>query len=302
MPDRPADLDEEAVLDELYGLRPDRFTTARTQYAAHARQAGDRALAGRITALRRPTLAAWASNQLVRSHPEQVEPILRLGESLRRAHRDLDGRQLRELTGRQRALVHALTAQARQLAATAGQPLQESAVHEVEQTLHAALADPDAARRWAGGRLTRALSTTVDLTGAASEIAPPDRQTLPAHGRPADTKTAADDEDRRLREQQQERIARARRQAAEDAQEAAASEDAVTAAREVLDAAATAVPRAEDDVERLTGELREAETARHAAQQAQGEAEHRVQDAETAAQRARQRAADSAARVEDASP
>jgi len=302
MPDRPADPDEEAVLDELYGLRPDRFTTARTQYATHARQAGDRALAGRITALRRPTLAAWASNQLVRSHPEQVEPILRLGESLRRAHRDLDGGQLRELTGQQRALVHALTTQARQLAATAGQSLQEAAVHEVEQTLHAALADPEAAQRWAGGRLARALSTSVDLTGSTSEIAPAARQTLPAHGKPAGTKAPAPSGSRHLREQRQERIAQARRQAAEDSQEAASREAALAAAREVLDAAASAVTRAEDDVERLTGELREAETARHAAQQAQGEAEHRVQDAETAAQRARQRAADSAARVEDASP
>ncbi|WP_240677492.1 DUF2848 family protein [Actinacidiphila soli] len=78
MPDRSAAVDEQAVLDELYGLRPDRFTAARTRHATRARQAGDRELGARLTALRRPTLAAWASNQLVRAHPEQVAPILRL--------------------------------------------------------------------------------------------------------------------------------------------------------------------------------------------------------------------------------
>lgn len=292
MPDRSAAVDEQAVLDELYGLRPDRFTAARTRYAARARQAGDRALAARITGLRRPTLAAWASNQLVRAHPEQVEPILRLGEGLRRAHRELDGGQLRELTQQQRALAHALSVRAQQLAAEAGQPLLEGAVQEVEQTLHAALADPDAAQQWAGGQLTRGLSTTVDLTGTTSPLT-----RTPRTSERTSAKDGGAERDRRERE---ERVAQARRQAEAGTREAAVREDAAATARQALDAAEADLARAEADVKRLTGELHRAEAARHEAQQTRREAARGSQEADIAAQQARERAADSTAQAEEA--
>ncbi|MFE2432730.1 hypothetical protein ACFXJ5_39245 [Streptomyces sp. NPDC059373] len=290
MPDRSAAIDEQAVLDELYGLRPEGFTAARTRHATRARQAGDRELAARITALRRPTVAAWASNQLVRAHPEQVEPILRLGEGLRRAHRELDGGQLRELTQQQRSLVQALSAQARRLAAEAGEPLHEGAVGEVEQTLHAALADPDAAQQWAAGRLTRALSASVDLAGATSPLTPAPQHKQERTGAKAD---AAERE-------RQERIAQARRQAETDAREAAAREDAATTARQTLDAAEADLARADADLKRLTGELRQAEAAQRKAQNARDEADRRWQRAEAAAEQARQQAAISAAGAEEA--
>jgi hypothetical protein len=290
MPDRSAAIDEQAVLDELYGLRPEGFTAARTRHATRARQAGDRALAARLTALRRPTSAAWASNQLVRAHPEQVEPILRLGEGLRRAHRELDGGQLRELTQQQRSLVQALSAQARRLAAEAGQPLHEGAVDEVEQTLHAALADPDAARQWAAGRLTRALSASVDLAGTTSPLAPAPQRTQER------TRTKAGAAER----ERQGRIAQARRQAEADAREAAARADAAATARRTLDAAEADLDRADADLERLTGELRRAETAQHTAQNTRREAEHRWRLAEAAAEQAQQEAASSATRANSA--
>lgn len=91
-------MDLDAVADELYGLRPEDFTAARAARVAAARTAGDRALAERIGKLRRPSLSAWASNLLVREQPEQIEPLLKLGEALRQAHQDLDGAQLRALS------------------------------------------------------------------------------------------------------------------------------------------------------------------------------------------------------------
>jgi hypothetical protein len=62
-------VDLESTLDELYALRPQEFTAARDARAAEARRAGDRELADRIRALRRPTLSAWAGNLLVRGSP-----------------------------------------------------------------------------------------------------------------------------------------------------------------------------------------------------------------------------------------
>jgi hypothetical protein len=48
MPDRSTAVEEQTVVDELYGLRPDQFTAARTQCPAWARQSGDRALAAQM--------------------------------------------------------------------------------------------------------------------------------------------------------------------------------------------------------------------------------------------------------------
>ncbi|MFV0138119.1 hypothetical protein ACLGIH_34035 [Streptomyces sp. HMX87] len=64
-------MDLETVSDELYGLRPGDFTAARNERAKAARSAGDRELAEQIRRLRRPTLAAWAGNLLVRQQPDE---------------------------------------------------------------------------------------------------------------------------------------------------------------------------------------------------------------------------------------
>lgn len=154
-------MDLDAVADELYGLRPEEFVAARDRRARDARKAGDQALAKEIGALRKPSLAAWVSNLLVRRQREEVQPLLGLGEELRRAHRELDGTQLRRLARRQNEVIGALGRQARRLAAQAGHPVSEGVQREVEETLHAALADPEAAREWAAGRLVKPLNSTI---------------------------------------------------------------------------------------------------------------------------------------------
>ncbi|GAB2931409.1 hypothetical protein [Streptomyces mayteni] len=156
-----ADLDE--VRDELYGLAPEDFTARRDAAAARARGAGDRELAGRIRSLRRPTLAAWACNLLVRAHGEETERFLALGEALRGAQRQLDAERLRELLAEQRTLVAALSDLAAGTAAESGHRLGETARQEVERTLLAALADAESARAWSTGRLTRPLPAPADL-------------------------------------------------------------------------------------------------------------------------------------------
>lgn len=133
-------MDLDPVADELYGLRPEEFVAARDRRALEARKAGDQALAKEIGALRRPSLAAWVGNLLVRRRPEEVQPLLDLGEELRRAHRELDGPQLRRLIRRQSEVIGTLGRQARRLAAEAGRPVGEGVQREVEETLHAVLA------------------------------------------------------------------------------------------------------------------------------------------------------------------
>ncbi|WP_416982549.1 hypothetical protein [Streptomyces sp. T028] len=159
----------EAVLDGLYTTPPSGFVARREELAVAARAAGRPQDARRIHESRRPTLAAWAANLLLRSRPEESHRFLELGQALRKAHEDLDPAGIRELSAQRRRVVAALTRQAAELALDAGQRLSDAVLNEVSATLRAVLTDPDAADRWAGGRLDSAL---VPPSGFPSAPAP----------------------------------------------------------------------------------------------------------------------------------
>ncbi|TMM17173.1 MAG: hypothetical protein E6G01_06890, partial [Actinobacteria bacterium] len=59
-------MDLEEVVGELYGLDASEFVAARDGRARAARQSGDRGLADQVKALKRPAVAAWVVNNLVR--------------------------------------------------------------------------------------------------------------------------------------------------------------------------------------------------------------------------------------------
>ncbi|MCW8382395.1 hypothetical protein [Streptomyces justiciae] len=94
-------MDVEEAIDALYGLPPGEFVAARDARAAEARRAKDATAARRIAALRRPTLAAWASNLFVRQRPDETARLLELRETLRQAHRTLNAGQLRQASCQQ---------------------------------------------------------------------------------------------------------------------------------------------------------------------------------------------------------
>ncbi|KJK38150.1 hypothetical protein UK15_17910 [Streptomyces variegatus] len=281
-------MDYDSVADELYALRPEEFTAARASAMASARTAGDRELAERIRTLRKPSLAAWVSNLLVRTSPGEVEPLLRLGEGLRQAHQDLDAAQLRELSRRQHALIRALSLQARQLAKEAGHPIGESVQREVENTLHAVLADPEAARAWAGGRLARPLSAAVGFPAVAEGARPRRPAPAPAPSRP----------DKKGAEQQRRRLAQAQKDA-----EAAERE-----LRELRDAAATAGQEAAEAkqqmedlqrrVEELADELERARSEHQQARFAERTARERARTADRQVREADRKATTAAAQLE----
>ena len=57
---------------DLYALAPGDFTGERDRLVREARDAGDRELAATLKGLRRPVLAAWAVNLLVREESDLV--------------------------------------------------------------------------------------------------------------------------------------------------------------------------------------------------------------------------------------
>jgi hypothetical protein len=143
-----------AAAADLYGLDPQEFTDRRKTLAAAARAVGDAAAAKQISALRKPTRAAWIVNRLARADPGAAGRLASLAADLRAAEQARDGPRLRELSAARGQLIDALTGQA---LATAGVPDPPAGLREeVSATLTAALADPDVAAEFAAGTLTRA--------------------------------------------------------------------------------------------------------------------------------------------------
>ncbi|HET6209488.1 MAG TPA: hypothetical protein VFD94_03855 [Jatrophihabitans sp.] len=176
----PVDLD--AAADELYALGPadlDRFAPRRNELAAAARKAGDRELAGRISALRKPVQAAALANALVRQRPAEVRALSELAGRLRDAHRHLRGGELRELAEQRQRWLAELAGLAAELA---GRPVGETVLGQLRETFEAAIADEAAEQAVLSGRLTGALSYAgfgeVDI-GDAVATPPPRLRAVP---------------------------------------------------------------------------------------------------------------------------
>ncbi|WP_430331669.1 hypothetical protein [Rhodococcus sp. ACT016] len=151
-------MDVDAVADELYGLDPSDFVTARTSFVQQARSAKERDAARAIAGLKKPTTVGWLVNLLSRELPDELGTVLALGDALQRAQRRLDAEALRELTQRRQRLVNALASKAGALAGGRGRVVNDAALREVSQTLNAAMADPLLAETVRRGRVLAAAS------------------------------------------------------------------------------------------------------------------------------------------------
>lgn len=202
-----ADTDEE--LDQLYWLPLEEFTNARDRLAAELQERGDRDAAALVKKLRKPTVSAWALNQLVRNHRSEVQELLSVGEDVRSAQRAAisggGSEGIRELTGRRRRVIDRLLDRAEALLAQAGHGTSRPTLDKVGDTLVAATVDEDAAEAVRGGRLARELSAASGFEALAGEIP------VPAE-RPSKR-----DEQARERAQRAEQQARDAEEAAEEA-------------------------------------------------------------------------------------
>jgi len=187
-------VDLDLAVGELYALSPEDFTGRRSELEAAAREAGQRDLAKQITALRKPTLAAWLVNALVRDRAHDVQALAPLAEQMRAAHRQLSGQRIRELSAeRQEFLQHIVEA----AASVSDRTIGDSVLQQVRSTFEAAIADEGAQSAVLSGQLTTALTYTgfgeVDLSeatavpGARPRLRVVDRQADPTEVRPEAT-------------------------------------------------------------------------------------------------------------------
>ncbi|NEM08179.1 hypothetical protein [Geodermatophilus normandii] len=294
------DLDE--VAGDLYALPPEGFVAARTEAARGARAAGDRGLAREIGALGKPSTAAWACNALVQEAPDEIAGLVELGDLLREAQQTLAGDELRQLGAQRSRLLAALTRQARAVAARRGHPLSDAVADQVEETLRAALADPDAGEALLAGRLTAPLSTRGTGFGSRPDLrvvpqprpgrtAPPPR--LRGTGREDAARRAAQERRRAAQERRERELAAAREEAEEAEQAAAEAEEAARAAAERAGRAARRQEELTARAEELAAEL---ERVRGEAASAESEAA-RAARRSSAADRTAERAADDRARA-----
>lgn len=145
------------VARTLYALPPEEFVAARD---AAVRAADGRERTAAIAGMRKPTVAAWLVNLIAIHRPELLAGLAALAGELRAAQRELRGSELRSLSTQRRATVAALVEEARRLAIEAKPALGRGTglpLAEVESTLQAALAEPEAADLVRSGRLVRAI-------------------------------------------------------------------------------------------------------------------------------------------------
>lgn len=142
-------MDEQVLashVDAIHGLALDAFTAERDRRVKALRAEGYKQEAAALKQHRKPTVPAWAVDQLVRAAPDEVEHLLDAAEELRSAqHRAASGRGaqgLREANRRVRELVGELRERAAELLAAAG-TRPDAHLDEVEQTLFAAAVDPE---------------------------------------------------------------------------------------------------------------------------------------------------------------
>jgi hypothetical protein len=290
-----------AALAELYAVAPEEFISTRTSLVQEAKARGDAALAKELGRARRPTVAAWAVNVVVRENPEKAAHLHDLGRRMRAAQAQLDAAVLTELRRERDLLLGTWADAADEVGRRAGRPLTAAVGEEVRATLIAALAGEEATEAVVSGHLTRALSYSgfgdVDLSeavvrtssGAVLSVvegrppAPvPAARKAPKAEKAEKAPKAEEAAEAAEAEERQRRVEGARR----------AHEDAVEAFQE----AALAVDQARDRADESRWRVEELE-----AQLKQARAEHRdAEQAATAATRARRAAQVEVAKAERA--
>lgn len=220
-------------LDWLYHGPLEEFTPRRDALVEDLRADGKDDAAGWVKSLRKPTRAAWLTNQLAAKNGRAIRKLMKASAELRAAQEEMlagstDQRRLRASATKERKAIDSLTASAERLGAEQG--VGQQIMARVSETLQAAASDPEVARALELGRLEREQrAASIGFVGSAGAV-------------PSSNSTGEDPEaERRARQE----LAK-RRQAAE--RKVAAAEKKLERERDRLERAETAVQEAEQRV------------------------------------------------------
>jgi hypothetical protein len=255
----------ENAADDLFALPLDGFLAAREALAKELRAAGRAEEAAAVKATRKPTVAAWAVNQLARGNRAGIAELLEAGAAVREAQQGAvssGGRDgLRRAAATRRSVVDRLIREAGSLLERAGHPPTRTVLDRVGDSLMATATDADAAEHVGRGDVTKEFPAAAGFGGLLEGA--PDHPVGPKHrrggGRP-NTRTTATGRTRQRRQEADEAVAEAERLQGEagrlerDAKEARArakeAERQAGQARKAADSASTRADRLRERADR----------------------------------------------------
>ena len=228
-------------LDDLYAAPLEEFTALRNELA---KRTGDAA----IKQLKKPSVAAWAVNQLARRREVDLQRLLRAGEALEAAQKEAvrggDQRPFERARSDERKAVRTLRSAAADLLRDGGHPASDQTLERVAKTLRAGAATDEGRRALREGRLSEELEPQgFDALAALAGSAPPRRK-----GRPKKEKEkqrGPSEAARRRTAQAREAAEHARREAEEAAAALAAAEREIARLRRDADRTAKKAERLE---------------------------------------------------------
>ena len=146
---------------DLYALPLDEFTDARNARAKELASAGDKERAAAVRALKKPSVPAWAVDQVARKHPKDVDALFDIGARLRDAQRKLmrsgDTGAVKDAQAAERAAVKDLVAKAKAILTDAGNKPNEATLERIADTFYATAVDEDGRERVRTGTLDKEL-------------------------------------------------------------------------------------------------------------------------------------------------
>ena len=227
-------------IQDLYALPLDDFTSGRNELSDELKSDGDKEGAARVRKLAKPSVAAWAVNQVARTHSDDLGELSSLREHLRSPG---SAKDMRTASNRRHQLISDLVDKARDILEGAGHAASSQTLAKVSGTLYGATDE-----QWGlleSGTLTRELEAS-----GFDDAAELDWGVAEPSGSDADA-------GRSSKKAEKERLEREELVAElEDAQKAAKTLALkATRARSAAEAAEVAATTAEERVERLRARL-----------------------------------------------
>jgi hypothetical protein len=216
-----ASLPEE--VDELFAAQLDAFTSARDEVAGALKEQGRSDDAKRVKALKKPTLGAWAVNQVARRHHHDLAELLDVTDRIKDAGTP---QEVRAAVAERHRLARDLVDAAQKILEESGHSAGAGTLQQVMRTLYAAHSGEER-ERIARGTLERPLeSSGFDVAPGLSLESPEE----PSPDEKSDERARLEEE---LAEAK-ERATRLEREAAKARLEADAAESEAAEARRLL--------------------------------------------------------------------
>lgn len=138
------------VADELFLLPPGEFTRRRNEIAKELKQGGDAEGSAKVSALSKPSLAAWALNQVARWNSKMVRALTDIDETLRKPD---SSSEFRKASAERHRIVGQIVRAASEVLENSGHKAGSAVTQKITQTLLAVGYDDAARESLAQGRL-----------------------------------------------------------------------------------------------------------------------------------------------------